>query len=194
MRASARSAGGRGSIPGEHTVPSPEAARHAMLAPMWEGDPARIDLSHEIRTISFENPSGAKGAAGTAHGGRKGAPNKILAPGEELVLAEIAGPGRVRHLWMTFPPMPPEAMRGVILEVFHDKAKEPSVSVPCLDFFGLPHGRLAPYASALSAAQEASPGRRHRPAAPWHRAAWPGRPRRSRAARCGGHSAASVVR
>jgi hypothetical protein len=26
--------------------------------------------------------------------------------------------------------------------------------VPCLDFFGLPHGRPAPYASALSAAQE----------------------------------------
>jgi len=122
---------------------------------MWDGsDPAHIDLAHEIRTISFENPSGAKGAAGTAHGGRKGAPNKILAPGEHLVLAEIAGPGRVRHVWMTFPPMPPEAMRAVLLEVFYDDAKEPSVSTPCLDFFGLPHGRPAPYASALTAAQE----------------------------------------
>jgi hypothetical protein len=50
--------------------------------------------------------------------------------------------------------MPPEAMRATLLQVFYDDAKEPSVSVPCLDFFGLPHGRPVPYASALSAAQE----------------------------------------
>jgi hypothetical protein len=55
---------------------------------------------------------------------------------------------------MTFPPMPPEAMRAVMLEVFYDDAREPSVSVPSLDFFGLPHGRPAPHASLLSAAQE----------------------------------------
>jgi hypothetical protein len=121
---------------------------------MWNADPARIDLAHQIRTISFENPSGAKGAAGSAHAGRKGAPNRLLAAGERLTLAEIAGPGRVRHVWLTFPPMPPEAMRAVSLEVFYDDAREPSVSVPCLDFFGLPHGRPAPYASALAAAQE----------------------------------------
>lgn len=125
-----------------------------MLGGMWDTDPSRIDLAHEIRTISFENPTGARGAAGTAHGGRKGAPNKILAPGEHLLLADVEGPGRVRHVWMTFPPMPPEAMRALVLEVFYDDAAEPSVSVPCLDFFGLPHGRPAPYASTLSAAQE----------------------------------------
>jgi D-arabinan exo alpha-(1,3)/(1,5)-arabinofuranosidase (non-reducing end) len=122
---------------------------------MWSPlDPAQIDLTGEIRTISFENPTGAKGAAGSTHGGRKGAPNKLLAPGEHVVLAEITGPGRVRHVWMTFPPMPPEAMRSVWMEIFYDDASEPSVSVPCLDFFGLPHGRPAAYSSALAAAQE----------------------------------------
>jgi hypothetical protein len=121
---------------------------------MWSRDPSRIDLDHEIRTISFENPSGAKGAAGGAFGGRKGAPNRILAPGEHLVLADVAGPGRVRHVWMTFPPLPPEPMRSLWMEVFYDDAREPSVSAPCLDFFGLPHGRPAPFTSALSAAQE----------------------------------------
>jgi hypothetical protein len=117
-------------------------------------DPARIDLLHQLRTISFENPTGAKGAAGSAHGGRKGAPNKLLAPGEHVVLADIAGPGRVRHLWMTFPPMPPEEMRAVALEVFYDDARQPSVSVPALDFFGCPLGRPVAYASQLAAAQE----------------------------------------
>jgi hypothetical protein len=55
---------------------------------------------------------------------------------------------------MTFPPAPPEVMRGMLLEVFYDDAPSPSVSVPCLDFFGLPHGRPAPYASMLTTAQE----------------------------------------
>jgi hypothetical protein len=122
-----------------------------MLDPM---DPARIDLRHEIRTVSFENPSGERGRAGQAHRGRKGAASRLLAPGERVVLADVEGPGRVRHLWMTFPPMPPQAMRALWLEVYYDGAAEPSVSVPCLDFFGLPHGRPAPYVSALAAAQE----------------------------------------
>ena len=117
-------------------------------------DPARIDLSQEIRTISFENPAGARGCAGQAHEGRKGAPYQMIAAGERLVLADIAGPGRVRHLWLTFPPMPPDEMRGLGLEIFYDGAAEPSVSVPCLDFFGLPHGRPRAFSSALVAAQE----------------------------------------
>jgi hypothetical protein len=117
-------------------------------------DPARIDLRHEIRTISFENPDGSRASAGRTHGGRKGAPNRMVEPDERLVLAEITGPGRVRHLWLTFPPMPPPQMRGLALEIFYDAAAEPSVSVPCLDFFGLPHGRPCAFASALSAAQE----------------------------------------
>src|SRR4029453_10939070 len=117
-------------------------------------DPARIDLAHEIRTVSFENPPGGRGTAGQTHRGRKGPPSRMLAPGERVVLADVEGRGRVRHLWMTFPPMPPEAMRALWMEVFYDGAAAPSVSVPCLDFFGLPHGRPAPYASVLTAAQE----------------------------------------
>ena len=118
------------------------------------GDPARIDLAHPIRTVSFENPDGTPGTAGTAHGGRKGAPNRRIAAGERVVLADLAGPGRIRHFWCTIPPMPPERMRAVVLEVFYGGASEPSVSVPLLDFFGCPHGRPVPFHSVLFAAQE----------------------------------------
>ncbi len=121
---------------------------------MFDDDPARIDLTQRIRTVSFENPTGSAGAAGTAHDGRKGAPSRLLQPHERVVLADLEGPGRIRHFWCTFPPMPPEAMRGLQLEVFYDDAAEPSVSVPLLDFFGLPHGRPVAYASALATAQE----------------------------------------
>ena len=117
-------------------------------------DPSSIDLSLDSRAITFENPTGARGAGGTAHGGRKGAPSRVIRPGERAMLADIKGAGTIRHIWMTFPPAPPEVMRGLWMEVFYDGASEPSISVPCLDFVGLPCGRPVPYASALTAAQE----------------------------------------
>lgn len=117
-------------------------------------DPSFIDPRIDSRAISFENPTGARGGGGTAHGGRKGAPNRRVGPGERVVLADIDGPGTVRHVWLTIPPSPPEVMRAQTLEVFYDGNDEPSVSVPVLDFFLLPHGRLAPVASALVAVQE----------------------------------------
>ena len=89
-----------------------------------------------------------------AHGGRKGAPNKLARAGR--------APGarrdrRARPRAARMDDIPADAARGdafALIEVFYDDASEPSISVPCLDFFGLPHGRPAPYASALSAAQE----------------------------------------
>lgn len=117
-------------------------------------DPSVIDTTLDSRAVTFENPDGARGAGGTVAGGRKGAPSRTIEPGERVVLADLDGPGTIRHVWMTFPPAPPETMRGLYAEVFYDGASEPSVSVPCLDLFGLPHGRPVPYASALASAQE----------------------------------------
>lgn len=121
---------------------------------MTWSSPAEIDLSLESRSISFENPTGARGAGGSAHGGRKGAPSRELAPGERIVLADIAGPGTIRHVWMTIPPAPPERMRAVRLEVFYDGLEAPSISVPLVDFFGVPLGRPVPLVTALTAIQE----------------------------------------
>jgi hypothetical protein len=70
------------------------------------------------------------------------------------VLADLEGPGVLRHLWMTVLPAPPQRLRALWIEVFYDGADEPSVSVPLLDFFCLPHGRTAPFASALVAVNE----------------------------------------
>src|ERR1043165_1702076 len=107
---------------------------------LWP-DPSRIDLSLDSRAATFENPTGARGAGGTAHGGRKGAPNRTLQPGERVVLADLAGPGVIRHIWVTIPAMRPERMRSQVLEVRYDGRDAPSISAPLLDFFGLPHGR-----------------------------------------------------
>ena len=56
-------------------------------------NPAFIDPSIDSRAVTFENPTGARGAGGTAHGGRKGAPNMRMRAGESVVLADVDGPG-----------------------------------------------------------------------------------------------------
>ncbi|MGO9559597.1 MAG: glycoside hydrolase family 172 protein [Acidimicrobiales bacterium] len=117
-------------------------------------DISRIDESLDSRAVTFENPTGARGAGGSEHKGRKGRPMRTLQAGEKVLLADLDGPGTVRHIWMTFPPAPPEVMRSLWFEVFYDGLSEPSISVPCLDFFGLPLGRPVPYHSALASAQE----------------------------------------
>lgn len=117
-------------------------------------DPSRIDLALDSRSISFENPTGARGGGGTAANGRKGAPARAIAPGETVTLAAIDGPGCIRHIWMTFRKAPPEAMRAVVIEAYYDGSSEPSIAVPALDFFGLPHGRPIHCVTALTAVQE----------------------------------------
>ena len=123
-----------------------------MNASIW--NPAFIDTRLESRAITFENPSGERGSGGIAANGRKGAPMRVVAPGERVVLADITGPGTVRHVWMTFPPAPPEVMRAKLIEVFYDGADEPSVSVPAVDFFGVPWGRPVHLDTALTSINE----------------------------------------
>jgi hypothetical protein len=117
-------------------------------------DLTRVTPTVISRSISFENPTGAKGAGGRTGGGRKGSPSRTLAPGERVVLADVEGPGTVRHVWMTFPPAPPEVMRAMVIEVFYDGAGEASVSAPAVDFFGVPWGRPVHVSTALTAIQE----------------------------------------
>jgi hypothetical protein len=117
-------------------------------------DPSWIDTSLDSRAVSFENPTGARGAGGQAHRGRKGAPSKLVEAGERVVLADLEGPGTVRHIWLTIPPARPERMRALRLDAYYDGLAEPSISVPVVDFFGCPHGRPVAYDSALVSVHE----------------------------------------
>ena len=121
-------------------------------------DPSYLWPGYETRSASFENPTAARSGGGTAFGGRKGAPNRVLRPGDRVVLAELEGPGRLTHLWMTVAPLAdaplPPVLRAQVLEAFYDGLAEPSVSVPACDYFGAVHGVPAPYASAVTVANE----------------------------------------
>jgi hypothetical protein len=126
---------------------------HGMTHSAWT-ELARLPTGVRTRTVSFENPTGGASTAGAAHGGRKGAPSRSVDAGERVVLCDLDGPGRVGHVWLTVPPMRPEHLRAIVLEIFYDGAPEPSVCVPVADFFGAPHGRPVPYQSALQSTQE----------------------------------------
>ncbi len=109
------------------------------------------------RSASFENPKGTPGAGGKAASdlgpGRKGAAWKRIGPGEETVLAEIEGPGIIRHIWFT-QQNTPKILRGAVIRMYWDGAKEPSVECPVGDFFGVAHGRTVHFFNALQAMQE----------------------------------------
>ncbi len=73
------------------------------------------------------------------------------APGKSRVLADIKGPGRITHIWMTqF-----HHYRECLLKITWDNAKAPSVLVPLGDFFCLGHGIVNSFESAFFTASTA---------------------------------------
>ena len=97
----------------------------------------------KTRSISAENPKGevGKGAMevpdennpGSALGqGWKIRPCITLPASSNTVLADIDGPGTIKHIWIT---VDPKAYRNCILRMFWDGEEKPSVEVPLGDFF-----------------------------------------------------------
>ncbi len=114
--------------------------------------PYRLDTGLISRSISFENPTGETGSAGKASSnlgaGRKGAPARDMKPGESVQLCDIAGPGTIRHIWVTCNHKP-EDLRSFVIRVWYDDQEHPSVECPLGDFFGMAHGKVMPYHSAV---------------------------------------------
>ncbi len=71
-----------------------------------------------------------------------------IEPGETRVLADIKGPGCIRHIWMT----QRNNYRQCLLRMTWDHADAPSVLVPLGDFFGLGHNLVNSYQSLLFSA------------------------------------------
>jgi len=123
-------------------------------------DPSRLRPGVRTRSISPENPTGAPGAGGRATEGTgagagrelgrgwKISPSIEVPAGATAVLADIAGPGRITHIWMT---VHPDHWRSMLLRAHWDGDPEPAVEVPVGDFFGQGWGRFAQLSSAMVA-------------------------------------------
>ena len=109
----------------------------------------------QSRSLSAENPTGAKGAGAMATEGTgascardlgrgwKIAPSLPMPPHETLVLADLDGPGAIQSMWMTVTGV----WRFSILRIYWDGETTPSVEVPVGDFFCMGWGRYAQVSS-----------------------------------------------
>ena len=111
----------------------------------------------QSRSISSENPTGAKGmgaqcpleqgvAAAAARDlgtGWKVNPFSIIKAHEVFELANIEGSGCIRHIWMT----PIGAWRSLILRFYWDDMTNPAVECPVGDFFACGWGQYAQISS-----------------------------------------------
>ncbi|HEY2177824.1 MAG TPA: glycoside hydrolase family 172 protein [Caulobacteraceae bacterium] len=110
----------------------------------------------QSRSISPENPTGAKGggatsvdgvAANAARGlgqGWKVSPYIIIEPGERGLLADIEGSGAIQQIWMT---LAGGKWRHAILRAWWDDQTQPSIECPTGDFFACGWERYAQISS-----------------------------------------------
>jgi diadenosine tetraphosphatase ApaH/serine/threonine PP2A family protein phosphatase len=81
----------------------------------------------------------------------------VIEGGETRVLADLKGPGCITHIWMT--QGGEGVFRNVVLKMFWDNEKYPSVEVPLGDFFCLGHGistsfQSLPFTSSVNERRE----------------------------------------
>jgi hypothetical protein len=119
----------------------------------------------QTRSISAENPDGAKGGGAKANPeagspaselgrGWKVRPWIPLPAGETVTLAEIKGPGVIQQIWLTVAEV---AYRNCVLRMYWDGEATASVEVPLGDFFACGHASRAKIAS-LAVAVNSSGG------------------------------------
>ncbi len=70
--------------------------------------------------------------------------NKIK-PGETRVIADVKGPGIIKHIWMTIAHDEYYHLKKIVLRMYWDGEETPSVEVPIGDFFGLGLGKYTLY-------------------------------------------------
>jgi len=82
--------------------------------------------------------------------------NRRIEPGKKLVLADVKGPGTIKHIWLTFPEPAPGWLgrqgnpdhSELVLRMYWDGAAEPAVESPVGDFFAAGFGQRADVNSA----------------------------------------------
>lgn len=105
-------------------------------------DNITIFNNERSRAITPENPTGEKGKACMADSylgkSRKGKSNIKLPMNEETIIADIEGPGIIKHMWMTIRDRTEKGafvLRDVVLRIYWDGCEVPAVEAPIGDFF-----------------------------------------------------------
>jgi D-arabinan exo alpha-(1,3)/(1,5)-arabinofuranosidase (non-reducing end) len=68
-------------------------------------------------------------------------------PGTTATIADIAGAGYIRHIWITIATEEPDYLRRCVLRAYWDGETAPSIESPVGDFFGVGHAKVSNYSS-----------------------------------------------
>ena len=103
-------------------------------------------LSHaQTRSISAENPTGARGGGAMANPDPNGPARELgrgwkcspckrdIPPGEVYTLADIGGSGAIQSMWFGG-----NVTRDMILRFYWEGQEAPAIEVPICDFFCMP--------------------------------------------------------
>ena len=133
-----------------------------------ESQSGRGGSGHEGNVVSLPGAGGSLGYLTALRPGRSArlssaAPkrssnwdNRVIPPGKTFVLADIAGPATIQHIWLTFPEPGPSWLgrdgnanhSELVLRIYWDGAAEPAVESPVGDFFAAGFGERAEVNSA----------------------------------------------
>lgn len=80
---------------------------------------------------------------------------RSVAPGQTYTVLDAPGPGVVTHIWFTIADNERYNLKKIVLRMYWDGEKDPSVMAPIGDFFGQGLGEYHPYQSLPLAVGEA---------------------------------------
>jgi hypothetical protein len=95
--------------------------------------PTGSPLSESVATIHKGTPTGFANA-GWKYDRYQDLPS--LDAHARMIVADMQGPGIIRHIHTTRHHPPELTARGIVLEIYFDEAQEPAVVCPLADFFG----------------------------------------------------------
>jgi hypothetical protein len=75
------------------------------------------------------------------------ADSRPIQPGQTLTLADLDGPGEIRHIWFTIAAQDPFYPESLVFRIYYDDRERPGVESPLGDFFGVGHGLKRSYQS-----------------------------------------------
>ena len=90
----------------------------------WQPDVTR-QQTYTPHRASSSDPQGAN------------ADFRVVAPGATLTVLDVDGPGTISHIWFTIADAEPYNLKRIVLRMYWDGEKDPSVETPIGDFFGL---------------------------------------------------------
>jgi hypothetical protein len=109
----------------------PQAQMHS-----WEPD-LTIQQTYVLHRTSSSDPSGGN------------ADFRTVRPGATLTVFDAGGPGAISHIWFTMVDDEPYHLKRVVLRIYWDDERTPSVEAPIGDFFGLGLGEYHSWQSEV---------------------------------------------